>query len=190
MKSISLPHIRHFHVDVVSGTEWSTAGVDEVEFDQARAQGMRIVESALHIEKLINQILCMTIFRELKLDMAFVSNQLLESDKLQIVHKRDLLKTALRRDELLDPKGIQELDKNLREVFVYRNAFAHGNIIIKNKIIVLRYYVSGHQEVELDEGFWQKVEDRFRGSFDALMGILEKGKKLYRPEPPLTPINS
>ena len=53
----------------------------------------------------------------------------------------------------------------------YRNAFAHGNIVNKQNKYFLNYFDQKLVVQELNDEFWNKIEESFLGSFNCLLEI-------------------
>ena len=174
MKPINLPSQVRLHVNFEPGNTEGFVECDVQDYELYKDRGMAIIKSALTIESLMNYVLKMTFFREVKSDREFVCGHLLESDKLTFAAKRKLLQATLERDETLDKQSRKKLDKALFTVAQYRNAFAHGNISAAKDKYLLRYFSSTQREEELNETFWTKLEVAFNHSSDLLSEIMSK----------------
>ena len=56
----------------------------------------------------------------------------------------------------------------------WRNAFAHGKVLHElNGGFVLQYYSGGHQELVLNDDFFEKVESTIRDCLYTCNGIIQ-----------------
>jgi hypothetical protein len=170
MKPIKLPAMLHFQVDVDASGNWCSTDYDPEIFDICKKRGAQVIESTVFIERLIINILKSTLFRELKMDLEYVSGQLLESDKLSFMSKRKLLQDIIERDNLINGPKKDALNKSLKDIGSFRNAFAHGTIEIHGNKIIISYFETSPQKRVLDEPFWDYIEKIFTDA----SGILDE----------------
>jgi len=175
MKPIALP----FHVKLEMAID--PAKQDQVqvtwnpeELTKRKDRGLRVISSAIAIETIINDLLRATLFRELKADLDFVSGIFLESDKISFSNKRKILIEIIEKESLLAGPSKPELEKNLRDVMRYRNAFAHGSIVIIGSNYELQYFETSKRHELLNEEFWDKIEKIFNDAFNTLNQLIDK----------------
>jgi hypothetical protein len=77
--------------------------------------------------------------------------------------------------EILESKGVEakqveELEKLLFKVMDYRNALTHGHPFQKHDKFVCQYYKSKQREDEINDAYWEAVENTFHRA----LGLVEK----------------
>lgn len=153
MKKISLPFTVKCtpgHTDVVNLIE-VTNNINEL-----RTQAGKVVYSAASIELLIDDILTYTLFKE-NSEKFFLAGIILKSDWCTFSAKRKLLKSVIRKWNLLQDNDRNGLDKKLAEVMKYRNALTHGSIEYAGNGYVLKYFEGEPQTVTLDDNYWDEI---------------------------------
>ena len=95
-----------------------------------------------------------------------------ENKSVTLDSKRHLLISALESSERLEPQKIKELDRNIRKVMDWRNAFAHGRIRFKGEKVYLAYFKNGLKQEELTDDFYTKIESYFWGAYNEAFNLL------------------
>ena len=130
---------------------------------------MHVVYAAIHIEKLLNDLLQAHYFGSVdggdgsKRDVRdSFRHDILETPALQFSFKRTLVTSLVKRCRLLKGKEADTLANRLKKWEEWRNAFAHGHIQYENdRGHIVRYYRGEPRMQALNDGFWECVESYF-----------------------------
>lgn len=155
----------------IGENEWENLNI-------ARENGGKVLLSAVSIEQAMESIL-LTYF------MGFVDgysekrelfrSELLQSSNLQLSAKRHLILKVASKFKAFKGSDRNTLEHSLKKVIQWRNAFAHGYIILDSlKGATLKYYSGGQKTQVLDDEFWESIETFFNTSND----LLEKLSKV------------
>ena len=176
MKPIKLPYIKEFRVPIMPG---QTVNGSEImaEIQKRIDRGMKVISSVMAIEILIDDVLRMTLFREMKDDRDFVSGNILDSDWCTFSAKRKLLNAVLDKHQLMTGKDKADLDYKISKAMKYRNAFVHGAITYEDGRLWLSYFESQSQKVELEDEYWARLSDEICFAFDSLSNLCSQVRK-------------
>jgi len=87
----------------------------------------------------------------------------------ELVHK------ILNESKIINGKGKDSLQKGLKEIMKWRNAFAHGTLQHDNiSGCFIRYYSSGNKVLKLSDDFWESVESTFKECHEILGSAIKK----------------
>jgi hypothetical protein len=145
--------------------------VDFGDFKIRHDRCLAVLSAALAIEHQIEGVLKRTLFRQITSDIDFVVGNVLQSDWCSFSAKRKLLFAVINRDELLPAQDRTKLEKSLSKVIRYRNAFAHGALVLQGDEYVLNYFEGAPQSVKLDNPYWAALEEHFAFAFNSVQQI-------------------
>jgi len=144
------------------------------ELEIARENGAQIVYATTGIEKGIDKILALYFFGPcvgLNEKRNFFVNQVLQSSDISFAFKKNLVQKIIDKYELLKGKEKNSFQKNLKMIMLWRNAFAHGELVYDSRQgPFLRYFSGDPQTQKLDDDYWSKVES----CFDDVNALLKK----------------
>lgn len=163
MRNISLP--------VLYRATLPPADCDWDEAAQLRELAGRITSAALAIEEVIVSILTSTLFQEVRKHKSLVVGSMLKSDWCTFAAKRKLLFLAIEQFHLLPGPRKPELEKLLRRVMQYRNAFAHGSLVHNIDAHELHYFEGKPQQKRLDDAYFSQLERTFQAAWNELLDI-------------------
>lgn len=156
-----------------------------------RENGSLVVYAATSIERQIDEILLHYFFGSTTKPNSrrdyFLQN-ILQSDTLNYSFKRNLLMKIVNLQELLTGDHKNKLDLNLKNVMIWRNAFAHGTIHYDATRGAEIIYFSGSPRTQsLSDDFWNQVESCYRETNQLLTSILESLSKMQPQSGDTTP---
>jgi hypothetical protein len=97
------------------------------------------------------------------LEREFFTKEIMGTSDFSFAFKRRVFTRLLEQTKALDAITIQTIKAALSNVMVWRNAFAHGKVLHElNGGFLLQYHSGGHQELVLDDVFFEKVEATVR----------------------------
>jgi len=128
----------------------------------------KIIDSSLCMESELDDIIALYFFSGRKDLMRFFSDTILKSSLLGFMNKTKVLKFIFERS---NTKQASEVNKLLKRVVSYRNAFAHGEIIEKSDGTYIRYFEGKKVEKKLDGTYWTNLEEVFEKSLQLLQKI-------------------
>ena len=146
------------------------------DFDEAREirrEAGRIISAASAIDQVIAEIISNTIFREVREHRELVLGSVLSSDWCTFAAKRKLLIVAVEAFNLVDGLKKGQLEKNLKGVMDYRNAFAHGTLGHNLSTLTqeLNYFHSKPQTATLNDEYFEKLQKVFLEAWETLQEI-------------------
>lgn len=132
MKKIILPvqlrsEIILEHEESVSLTQMIT------EAEIARKNGSKIIWSSLSLEQQINTIILQYFFQDDKEKASIFQNYILLSEWFSFNAKRKFLIALINLENLLEREDKTKFENCSKKIISLRNAFAHGEIIQKQK---------------------------------------------------------
>ncbi|WP_019529483.1 hypothetical protein [Dasania marina] len=151
-------------------------------FPSASAEDIPIIEknrseilgAMITIEDRIIEAMSKYLFKESQDKRNFFINEVVGTSDFNFSFKRKAFTRMLEKFNLLDTNGIKELKANLNKLMLWRNAFAHGQVIHDHHDgYVLKYYSGGHQELVLNDEFFEKAEEIFRSCLYVCNGIIQ-----------------
>ena len=200
MRKIDLPITRRFatqvvdmreaYKDLASGKKQIIPlgtidfGVSGKELDQARINGGLIIWSTICLEEKLELIITRFLFHPLgethkHKGREFFSNKIIKADLLSYSAKKGLTIDIVNSESLLKGREKSDLEKALKDIMDYRNAFAHGDIIYEaEKGCILSYWMAGSKTDVLTEEYWKKLEhcfDKVHSLVDKVIDNMEPG---------------
>ena len=156
-------------------------GEGNKELNVVRENGAQIVYATIGIEKLLEDLILIYFFGPFfgpdeRRDF-FVHN-LLQSSSLEFAFKKELTLKIINKSSLLSGKKKSTLQTNLKNINVWRNAFAHGRLEHDNLSGSLVRYFSGTEQIlRLDDEYWTTVENCFKETHSALKEAIDRLKQ-------------
>jgi len=97
------------------------------------------------------------------LEREFFTKEIMGTSDFSFAFKRRVFTRLLEQTKALDTARIRAVKAALGSVMTWRNAFAHGKVLHElNGGFLLQYHSGGHQELVLDDVFFEKVEATVR----------------------------
>jgi hypothetical protein len=104
----------------------------------------------------------------------FFIDEIMGTSDFSFAFKRRVFTRLLERTEKLDSASIKALKAGLNNVMEWRNAFAHGKVVLEfTGGFVLQYYSGGMKELALDDAFFEKVESTVRSCLYICNGVIQ-----------------
>lgn len=162
MKQINLPS--HLFVQ--------TTGLAPLDIPSAAAQTneahenrKRVILCGLFVEREIEAIIGYYLYPDpvVSEQQAFVAGEILGSDAVSFNQKKRLMMSLVNKKKWLEGDAKADFERDLKRVISLRNAFAHGNIIVRDSTPVLEYFEGGQKKSDLTDDYWTRVEDQFNG---------------------------
>jgi len=144
----------------------------------ARKNGGTILYATTSIEQQIENILLkyfMGDFIQYEERREIFEKEILQSSALSYSAKKELLLKIVNNLKLLQRKKKEKLQKCLKDIMVWRNAFAHGNVRNDTKKgCFIKYYSGCEKEFILTDSFWLKIENGFNDGSTLLKDVADK----------------
>jgi hypothetical protein len=170
MKPIRLPAR---YTAVITEREYSLrAGMEMV--DKFRQRATAVMTAAVAVEDLIVSVLLKSLLREVREHRELVASLILNSDWCSFSAKRKLLFASIKQFSLMNGSEAEQLNKGFGHVMRYRNAFAHGSIQYDGSQYVLKYFEGEPRVAELNDVYWELLEQRINDTWDALNDLYVK----------------
>jgi hypothetical protein len=174
VKAIKLPS--HLFTERPSNSPALDPQVVEIHAIQARINGSTVLSAGLYIERELEHIIGYYLYPPPAVteQQRFFTDHILASDALTFAHKRRLAIALVDEKQLLVGKARDELDRILRRVMSFRNAFAHGDIVEQPEGTFLRYFEGARKTVELTDDYWDKIAEAFSVAESSLESVKNK----------------
>lgn len=134
--------------------------------NMARDNGTKILWSAICLEKKLEKILVdyfMGPFSGPCSRRQLFESEVVQSSSFPFSFKKTLIDKLSGEIPSFKGKERTKLQKMLKSIMSWRNAFAHGTLCADSKKgILLRYYSGVSKEDELNDQFWNTVEATFQ----------------------------
>ena len=166
MRDIQLP-VRYKAALPPTEEDWSDA-------KHLRKLGGRISSAALAIDDVIVSILMHTVLGEVREHRQLVIGSILKTNWCSLEAKRTLLLAMVERFQLLPKTEKNTLEKSMRHIIEYRNAFAHGTLLHTGEAHALQYFKGGPQSLVLNDALLEKLEGHFLSAWNTLVNIESK----------------
>jgi hypothetical protein len=147
------------------------------EIKQAMDNGSKIIYCTIIIEKSLSELILTYYlgkgfsskdkkFKELKQD-------LFESSAIEFSFKKELAKRLIKQNSLLNIEVLKKLEKYLKKIMLWRNAFAHGTLQYHQETGCQLLFFSGiDQKIILNNSFWDEVEDVFTETEEIIQEVI------------------
>ncbi len=146
--------------------------------EMARLNGGKILYAATSIEKKLEEVILLYFFGVLKKPNSkrdFFANEVLKASDLTFSYKKELVHKILNESKIINGKKKDNLQRGLKEIMKWRNAFAHGTLQYdKPSGCFIRYYSSGNKILNLEDKFWDLVESTFVECDKILKLVIQK----------------
>jgi hypothetical protein len=144
-------------------------GVSGKDLNLARSNGGMVIWSATCLEEKLDSLIIQFIFSFDKSrnqrGKLFFTSRIIKSDYLSYAAKKNLVVDIVNNESLLEGRNKADLEKALKDVMDFRNAFAHGDVIFEeDKGCVLSYWRGGPKRDILSEEYWDRLEDTFKSA--------------------------
>lgn len=149
-------------------------GVAMENLETARKNGSKIIWAALAFEKQLETIILRFFFEDSKDKMKFFHTHILSTDWFALSAKRKFLLALINDQNLLMGKDKQAFDKYTKEIISFRNAFTHGDIVEKSDGTFIAYFEGQTKEKELNDEYWNAVEQTFEQAIELTEKINQK----------------
>lgn len=104
----------------------------------------------------------------------FFVSEIMGTSDFSFSFKRRAFTRLLEQFELLGQDKIKILKADLNKLILWRNAFAHGQVLHdQHDGYVLQYYSGGPKEQVLDDDFFKKVDSTVRNCLYVCNGIIQ-----------------
>jgi hypothetical protein len=130
---------------------------------EAHEYRKKVIVAGLFVEREIEAIIGFYLFPgpDVTEQQSFVAGEILGSDAVTFHHKRRLILSLVNQKGWLQGEAKKDFEQGLKRVISLRNAFAHGNIIVRDATVFLEYFEGARRKAELDDSFWSEVESSF-----------------------------
>ena len=178
MKELQLPKaipIRFYF----NGEKPKTQASGEVLSEMAviERNGLEILSAAIMMEDRMIEAVGKILFgsnNENQKNREFFENEIMGTSDFSYSFKRRAFTRLLEQHNVINPDKIKKLKAGLNKIMEWRNAFAHGKVLHElNGGFVLQYYSGGHQELVLDDSFFENVESIIRDCLYTCNGIIQ-----------------
>jgi hypothetical protein len=142
-------------------------GASGKDLNQARANGGMVIWSAACLEEKLDSLIIRFLFSfedsQNQKGRQFFASRIMRSDHLSYAAKKSLVVDIVNGESLLEGRDKADLEKALKDVMDFRNAFAHGEVTFEeDKGCVLSYWRGGPKRDVLSEDYWNKLENIFK----------------------------
>ncbi|MFK5951316.1 MAG: hypothetical protein QM500_21385 [Methylococcales bacterium] len=153
------------------------------EVEIARLNGGKVLYATTSIEKIVERILVKYFigpFQGHDERRVMFENDVIQSSSFSYSFKKELIKKIINQHDLLKGKQKNNINGHLKNIMIWRNAFAHGHIKYNDpKGCLIEYYSGEKKELFLTDVFWGKVEKNYVECESLLKSIDEKISSLY-----------
>lgn len=178
MKEFNFPKAITFRLDIDRGDKiiGFPTNVDK-DLSVIERNRSEILAAMITVEDRIVDAMSKFLFKESKQKRDYFINEIVGTSDFSFSFKRKAFTRMLEKFELLEPDSIRDLKANLNKLMLWRNAFAHGEVIHDHHDgYVLKYYSGGHKELILNSEFFINAEDVFRSCLYVCNGIVQTHK--------------
>jgi hypothetical protein len=144
-------------------------GVSGKELNHARSNGGMVIWSATCLEEKLDSLIIQFVFSSddsrNQRGKQFFMSKIIKSDYLSYVAKKSIVVDIVNNESLLEGREKHRLEKALKDVMDFRNAFAHGDVTFEeDNGCVLSYWRGGPKRDILSEEYWDRLEDTFKSA--------------------------
>lgn len=171
MRAIEIPAVNTVAIEwnTPVGSQTKLGEIGEVDMDAlvlARENGSRVIWATVCLEKKLERVVSnylMGPFDGHSEERQFLEQEILRSSAFSIAFKKQLIGIIANQSQVIRGKEKSKLQGALKKVIVWRNAFAHGELIANDKRgVLVRYYSGGNIERVLNEEALKEIEASFR----------------------------
>jgi hypothetical protein len=171
VKQINLPS--HLFVQKSTGLAPHDITAAAAQTNDAHENRKRVILCGLFVEREIEAIIGYYLYpgTAVSEQQAFVAGEILGSDALTFNHKKRLVMSLVNKKKWLEGEAKNDFEGGLKRVISFRNAFTHGNIIVRDSIPVLEYFEGGQKKCDLTDEYWTRVENDFNAVVEQIEAI-------------------
>lgn len=140
-----------------------------------RENGNQIICCTVNIEKDIEEIMLsffMGSVPELNEKRELFKSELLQTSFLTFSAKKHIVMKIAEKTSSYKERDRNKLQSYLKSIMSWRNAFAHGELIVDATTgIHLEYYSGGKKSDVLDVGYWNTIESIFKNCDKTLKSL-------------------
>lgn len=146
--------------------------------ETARKNGGKILYATTSIEQQMEEVLLHYFIGPFvghnpKRDL--FEREVLQSTALNYHSKKELISKVMNDENLLDGSKKNRLQKLLKNIMIWRNAFAHGKIYYDTKTgCVIKFYSGEQKKLSLTNEYWDEVTTSFAECSSLLGELLKK----------------
>lgn len=175
MKELQLPKaipIRFYFDDEKPKTQASGEVLGEMAVIEKN--GLEILSAAIMMEDRMIEAVGKILFGSNNDNREFFENEIMGTSDFSYSFKRKAFTRLLEQKNVIEPDKLKKLKAGLNKIMEWRNAFAHGKVLYElNGGFVLQYYSGSHQELVLDDNFFENVESTIRDCLCTCNGIIQ-----------------
>ena len=179
MKELRLPKaipIR-FYFDGEKPKSFASGEEFSAEMAVIEKNGSEILSATIMIEDRMIEAVGKILFglsTDNKQNHDFFVNEIMGTSDFSYAFKRRVFTRLLEQFEILDPNKIKKLKAGLNKIMEWRNAFAHGQVVHEHDGgFILQYYKGGHQEMILNDDFFDEAESVIRDCLYTCNGVIQ-----------------
>ena len=145
----------------------------------------KVIGAGLFVERELEAIIVFYLFpgADLNDKKDFFSAEILRSDAVAFSHKKRLILSLVSQQKWLEGEARSSFDRYLKKVISFRNAFAHGDIIVRDSVAFVEFFEGGKKKVELSDAYWSDLESTFHSLVKCIEAVkTAAGMRLSRPD--------
>lgn len=152
---------------------------------EAQDNRKKVIVAGLFVEREVEAIIGFYLFPGpgITEQQTFVAGEILGADTVTFAHKRRLIRSLVNSKRWLEGADKNGFDKGLQWMISTRNAFTHGNIVVRDSIAHLEYFEGERKRVELSDAYWTELETSFR-ALVSRVEIVKKAAGMPQPAKP------
>ena len=133
----------------------------------------KVIGGAIAIESLIESLITIALFPEDKGKMRLFSDIVLSREQFSFMMKWKVLSDLTKANPIFtdSKETIKNLGGAIENIITYRNAFAHGTVVFRDKVPHLRYFKGKVIEKEVDDNFLSQIEKDFHKTHELLQEL-------------------
>lgn len=123
----------------------------------------KVILAGLFVEREIEAIISFYLFPNANGGSrhTFLMSEILGSDAVSFSHKKRLIISLINQNSWLRGEAKAAFEKELAGLLKYRNAFTHGNFVVRDSAAFLEYFEGSKKKVELTDAYWADLEQSF-----------------------------
>jgi len=141
---------------------------------ESRSNRDKVLEGARTFERVLEDIILHYFMGNTHPKRDLFKSLILDSDWCSFAAKRKLVTHIINTLDLLTGSDKPHFDKLMRDVMSFRNAFAHGKFLCRERRVYLSYFEGKPQEKELTDDYLTEVETCLRTAHDKAAALREK----------------
>ena len=179
MKEIHFPKqlAVRFYFDGESPKADSSGAPLYADLEVIEKNGTTLIAAAVTLEERMIHAVSALLFGadgETRLKREFFREEIMGTSDFSFAFKCRVFTRLLERTGALDAEAIKKLKAGLKKVMEWRNAFAHGKVLHEvTGGFVLLYYCGGHQELPLNDSFFEHVQSIILSCLYECNGVIQ-----------------